>query len=111
MASHFFRDTLEERTNEIITTAAATVVEKWRSSTTPIWRVEHHGYEPTARYITVVFRNHHERITAADNGVLSEIRNDILSALHTQTTLTSRIDVYAITFTDLDADRTFLQMS
>jgi hypothetical protein len=110
MSSHFFQDNIEERTNAMMTVALDTVVEKWRGTATPIWRVEHRGIEPTERHVTFVFRSMHERIAAADSGALNEMRNDLLTALNTQADVTTRIDVYAVTFTDLDADRTFLYL-
>lgn len=110
MSSQYFQNSIEERTNEMMAVALDTVVQKWRGSATPIWRVVHHGFDPATRHVTFVFRTMHERIAAADSGALSEIRSDLLAALDEQSDIATRVDVYAVTFTDLDADNTFLPL-
>lgn len=108
MSYHPFEQTIEERTAAIMNRALSTVVDKWRHTTTPIWRAEHRGFEATARHVTFIFRTALERQQAGARGCLNAMREDLADALSQQSTHSLRVDVYSITFTDLDEDSTFL---
>lgn len=106
--SFSFIHNVEQRSSHIMETALQTVVAKWHNSPAPIWRAEHSGFEPTTRYITVIFRTAHDRRVAADQGWLSQIRDDLVAAVKAGCDVSLQIDIHAVTFTDLDADTTFL---
>lgn len=107
MAFSFIHN-IEQRSTHIMNTALQQVVEKWQHSQAPIWRAEHSGYEPTTRFVTIVFRTHYERQFAAEHGLLNQMRHDLLSAVQAASDVSLQIDIHAVTFTDLDADTTFL---
>lgn len=106
--NYSFIHNIEQRSTHIMDTALQAVIAKWRNSAAPIWRAEHSGFEPTARYVTFIFRSASERRTAADQGLLSQIREDLVAAVKAGCDVSLQIDIHAITFTDLDADTTFL---
>ncbi|PJF39384.1 MAG: hypothetical protein CUN55_14510 [Phototrophicales bacterium] len=109
--SFSFIHNIEQRSAHIMDTVLEAVVHKWRNSMTPIWRAYHHGFDPTARYVTFIFQTAAERRKAAELGLLNQMRDDLIKTLQEQCDVSLRIQIYAITFTDLDADTTFLDFT
>lgn len=109
MNQHTFTHSVEDRSTRIMQQALNDIMQKWCDSPTPIWKADHHGYEPTARHVTLTFRNAPTRQEASQGGALSQMRSDLIEAVEQHSDHSLRIEICAITFTDLDADTTFLQ--